>query len=244
MGALSLTSNARFDNATLDAALPNLLAYYDFSETDFNFRNKAPNPRIGKLFPVGGVTVSSAGPDGKGVDFDATTDYLQSSPGQLPICPGAEFSINFWHAPDDATPAAERVIAGVNEGSASSNGIGIDITTGARLLLFAAGATRITGATGTFSDATNAMVTLRRYLNAGTPTWEIYLNGTSEGTATTSADTLSILSTWFLHVGRYAATANNSPGVTSALSVWDKALSTAETAALYNSGAGRFLLGV
>lgn len=231
----------RFNNATLDAALKNLVAYYDFSETDLNFLNKAPHGVFGKLGQVGGVTLGTGGPDGKGVVISANTKYCTATAFSLPRA-ASEFTLAFWVAPDDATPTSTSSFGSISD-LGGSNGIttGYNATTGYPHI-YANGAFRITGVSNPFTDDVMSLVVVRCYNNAGTLTYELLVDNSSIGTSTAGIITPAF---YYLNVARFSTSLNESVvGELSAFMFWDKALDSSEMSALYNSGAGRFLVGV
>lgn len=232
----------RFGNATLDAILDKLILYADFTETDLNFGNKAPRPLAGDPSPFAGdPSLVTTGPDGAGIDLDATSKDIVAALGALPIGARGEFTFNIWHAPDDSTPATVVTIAGARP--ASGTGAVAAMTTGGIPYLYANGGTRITGASKAFNDTTMSMVTWGRRRISGTLTYFLYVDGVEIGTSTTAVE-FALTPEWELVLGSGNRSLNESSvGDYAAWSVWSKGLTPTEIAELYNSGTGRFLEG-
>ena len=241
MGSLQLTSNARFDNATLDALLPYLSGYFNFRETSENFTN-AVHPRLSGLSRGGAVTYGAAGKDSGGVSFADGVYLAAVSANLIDIGSYAEFQAHFWINFTDATPAAGKALFCISPTVGTNPAFELEIDTGGNLNLFIDGSFRLTGTT-VLSDATDYFISIRRYSNAGTPTWELLINNASEGTTTGAADTFNVLLNPYFFFGRIGSTLAWNPGILSAFSVW-KTGDSGIVSALYNSGTGRFLVGV
>lgn len=234
--ARQITNGRRFGNATLDADLEHLRAYFAFNENAGNFLNSAPFGDDGPMGRSGAVTYGASGVGGGGVSFADGIALSRRISGMLPGGGFSEFSINFWIEAPDATPASGKALFALSNASGVNPLFQLELDSGGNVNLYVDGAFRISGTT-VLSDNTRYRITVRRALNAGTPTWYLYIDGVEEGTATGAANTFDCASVDYLYVGRAAAILawpNNA--IISGLSVWSKALSTSQIAALEGGG--------
>lgn len=232
-----------FGHADLDSILDYLVGYFAFDESLPNtFRNLAPRPRMLDMSSeTSGVTMVSTGPDGNGVSLAATSDYIASYLSSPAHGAYGEMSLNCWFSPDDATPAAARWALCCSTYTTANTGIAIGFDTSGRATLWSHGGQRATSASQELADGVPSMLTLVKRNVSGTMTNFVYIDGVEVCSSATAAATTGRGNG--VNFGRLGNINQAHEGDYSALSVWSKALSTAEISALYNSGSGRFLLG-
>lgn len=236
-------SMRRFNNATLDAAIESLRLYYLMNETAAPLKNTAPYGPRAPIGAIGAVTYGQTGLGGAGYGVDVdNTEYLSGMPGSIACGEGSPFTLNFGYTPDDGRPGAQNQIVYANLSSGANYEFAIEVDTSGHLLLYGPSASLLITGSGQMSNGggVSYLISLRRYINAGTPTFELFLNGVSQGTSTTGAGAL-ISSDAALTHGLGGAVAAIAPAIFDNESFWDSGDSALITA-LYNSGTIRKLV--
>lgn len=217
-------STRRFNNATLDAILDRLAAHYDLTASDLAFIDKSPAQRYR---PIQGARSTGITAGAGGVVFGDTGDWAAG--GEFSFLADANFSLGFNFTPTDATPAANRILVGLNT-AAGSAGVGIDNNTSGGVSLFSDSSYRITGAAA-LSDGVESYIELVRRHDSGTNTWHLFVDGVDVGSST--GGIVDIIGGLIL-LGRFnlSLAANANPGTMNSLSLWDIGHSDAQAVAM------------
>ena len=184
--------------------------------------------------PFGGITITTAGFIGSGLDSATLTgSYVQT-----PIQATHNFSVNCW-AKQTSLPVTEAThrgfLFGVSQGTVSYLHAGISVASGTYNYLFGTGDTQTALFTTTSAQTSWAMYTM--VVEAQTAT--LYRNASLIGFMV--GNTITPAPTYRLRVGGSQLTTSTWYGQIDEVSVWNRVLSSTELTDLYGAGSGTLI---
>jgi len=220
------------------ALTDNLVAYWKFDESSGNASDATGNGRT--LVNSTSVTYSS-GKINNGVDFGATntTKFLSVANSLIGTYNADSYTVSVWLNILTLPSGNNQTICGIggDAGRAQTNLMYIDIA-GTKYFYWSI----FNGSSGFSAQLAYTLTTgtwTHVVYKKSTTTVEVYVNGTSIGTASLSITDASPGRTAEFTLAQEAAgTANEYKGSMDEMGVWTRALSATEVSQLYNSGAG------
>lgn len=210
------------------AILDNIVAAWSLDESSGNAADASGN---GNTLTNNGTVTYSTGKINNGAVFDNTSGKNLDFAGNLGFAGGGTRTWMVWvNVSSFATGAyiLDNTTTTAGTGSANRRFI-LYSDTDTKIHMFANGNEVLTGTLST-STWYHCVVTQN-----GT-TWELFLNGTSQGT--TSIGALSYADNSFV-IGESYAGGGSGRSTNDIVTIWDRVLSGAEITDLYNSGTGR-----
>lgn len=203
----------------------NLISWWSMDETSGTRADSHGSNDLTDNNTVGSATAVVS----NGADFEASnSEHLSITDGSqtgLDLT-GGSFSWNFWWKPESIS--RQFFIA-----KASGAGYTLEYNGGSWFLFCNDGSSTETSISGSMTAGNQYMITVT---NDGA-NWELFINGSSQGTNTTRTPGNSSAT---LYIGsQTTGTALYIDGVMDELAVFDDVLTSAEITWLYNSGSGR-----
>jgi hypothetical protein len=210
-----------------DNLTTSLFAYYKLDESSGNASDSSGN---GYTLTNNGTVTYTTGKINNGALFDNTIGKNLDYNGNLGFAGGGTRTYACW----------------VNVSSFSATGYILDNTTttagsgsaNKRFILYSENDSKIHMYAGTNEVLTSALSTGTWYFVVVTQngtTWELFLNGTSQGTTSMGSATISDNS---FRIGESHAGGGAGKSTTDEVGIWGRVLTSSEITSLYNSGTG------
>ena len=233
-----------------DTSKSKLKAYYHFEDNGTNAQTTGDGLGSSADMTITGATYVTGKVGSKAISFDGTNDYavIGSSTSDFNFLANTthEWTVAFWIKNDDFSSLGMILSTSVELGS-SRYGLGIRAQSSGSMYVHFSNGTNTnrftTTQTGFSTDGNWHFIVITAKKSDSTNSLEFWQDGVSLGTASNSGkDFVDTNASQAPYIGQAGDSSQYLDGALDELSIWNRRLTDAEIATLYNSGTGQVIV--